>query len=202
MKSVIHRLAVVICLLVATSAANATLISFDPADTTADMGALIAVDIIATPEMGELIGAFDFIVNFDPAVLAFNDLIFGPALNSDPFFCALLGCRGFVAGAGTLEMFETSLEFFLGLLQDGTSPVVLGTIFFDAIGVGTSGLSFTGNILGQDPPFNILGDEFGLPLAVLQPGVGSVTVIQVPEPSSLLLMLTGLALIAGRRIKL
>ncbi len=65
MKNVFHRLAVVICLLVATSAANATLISFDPADTTADMGAVIAVDIIATPEMGELIGAFDFIVNFD-----------------------------------------------------------------------------------------------------------------------------------------
>ncbi|MDH3431557.1 MAG: PEP-CTERM sorting domain-containing protein, partial [Gammaproteobacteria bacterium] len=126
------------------------------------------------------------------------------SLNDDPFICALFSCRGFFAGAGTVEMFEAASPFTpLGNLQDGIAPVVLATLIFDAISIGTSDLSFTGNILGQSSPFNLLGDELGIPLAVLEPGTGSITVVpvaQVPEPGSLLLLLTGLlAMIVRRR---
>lgn len=177
------------------SMASATLIDFDPSDTTADLGDTIAIDIVATPEAGELIGEYDFIVNFDPTILALDDLIFGPSLNDDEFFCSLVGCRGSVDVAGGVNLFELSLAFPLFLLQDGTSPIVLATLIFDTIGVGTSDLSFTGNIAGQSPPFGILGDEFGFPLPSAQPGTGSVTVVQVPEPSTLLLTFSGLVIL-------
>lgn len=181
--------------LVAPGICHATLIGFEPTESNASPGDTIAIDIVATPENGELIGAFDFIVNFDPNVLAFTDLIFGVALNDDEFFCSLLGCRGFADQGGAISLFEVAVSGPLDNLQDGIGSIVLATLRFEAIAVGMSGLSFTGNILGQAPPFNLLGDEFGIPLPVLEPGTGSVTVgaaIPVPEPPTVLLMLTGL----------
>lgn len=197
MTRFLHSLALLI--LLAPSLAGATLISFDPTDSIAGLGDTIAIDIIATPENGELIGEFDFIVNFDPTILAFDNLVFGPSLNDDVFFCEILSCRGFDDASGAFEMFEVSLVFPLNTLQDGIAPVLLGTIFFDAIGGGTSDLSFTGNIFGQDPPLNILGDDFGLPLPVLNPGTTTITVMTVSEPGTLLLMFTGLLALTVRR---
>ena len=180
---------------------QATLLEFAPANSTVDLGDTIAIDIVATPEMGELIGAYDFIVNFDAAVLALDGVIFGASLNDDPFLCNLFGCRGFFDTGGAVELFEAASPFTpLGNLQDGVAPIVLATLVFDAIGVGTSNLSFTGNILGQSAPFNLLGDEFGIPLPVFEPGTGRVVVAEVVEPPAILLMLTGLlGLIARKR---
>jgi len=204
MKTTLHRIVVTLSLMVASSIANATLIEFDPADSVADLGDTVAIDIVATPEAGELIGEYDFIVNFDPSILALDNVVFGNALNDDPLFCALLGCRGFNDVGGAANLFEVSLVFPLSLLQDGASSIVLATLFFDTIGVGTSGLSFAGNIPGQPPGFDILGDEFGFALPVFDPGIGSVTVraVQVPEPGTLVLMLSGLVLLVRRRNKL
>lgn len=182
------------------SMAFATLIEFAPSDSTADLGDTIAIDIVATPEAGELIGAYDFIVNFDPAILALDNVVFGASLNDDEFLCNLFGCRGFFDIGGGVEMFEAASPFTpLGNLQNGVAPVVLATLLFDSIGIGTSGLSFTGNILGQSAPFNLLGDEFGIPLPVFEPGTGTVTVVQVSEPATLLLTLTGLFALAAIR---
>lgn len=190
----------VLCLLL-PSLSSATLLNFVPANADVDLGGTVAVDIVATPEAGELIGEFDFIVNFDPAVLAFGGLTFGPSLNDDDFFCAFLGCRGFTSAGGQVSLFEASLVFFLDALQDGTSPVTLATIVFDAIGVGMSDLTFTGNIAGRTAPDNFLGDDFGSSLAVLEPGTGRINVlaVEVPEPPVVLLMLAGLLVLAGRR---
>jgi len=189
--------------LVVSGAANATLISFDPADTAVDLGGSFSIDILATPEAGELIGTYDFLVNYDPTILAFDSLVFGTSLNSSASFCDLLGtsCRDYSDTGGALNLFEVSFEFDLAALQDGITSIVLATLTFDAIGLGTSGLSFTGNIAGLAAPFNFLGDALGLPLAVV-PGVGSATVAptQVSEPPVILLMLTGiLALFGGKR---
>lgn len=180
--------------ILAPAVSSATLLNFAPSSATVDLGGTIAIDIIATPESGELIGAYDFIVNFDPAILALNDLVFGASLNDDQILCDLIACRGFFDTGGAVEMFEAASPFVpLGNLQDGLAPVVLATLIFDAVGVGESALSFTGNILGQAAPFNLLGDEFGVPLPVFEPGTGSVTVAAaVPEPPALLLMLAGL----------
>ncbi len=189
----------VLCLLL-PSLASATLLNFVPSNADIDLGDSIAVDIVATPEAGELIGAFDFIVNFDPAILAFDTLTFGPSLNDDDLFCTLLGCRGFSSAGGQVSLFEASLVFPLTTLQDGASPITLATLVFDAIGVGTSDLTFTGNVLGQAAPFNLLGDDFGIPLAVFEPGTGRITVAQpVAEPPVLLLMVAGLLALAARR---
>ena len=197
MKTFLNR--VTPLLLLIPSLASATLIAFEPVNTTAGVGDSVAIDIVATPEAGELIGEFDFIVNFDPAILAFDGLVFGGSLNDDPFFCSLLACRGFSDVGGGVAMFEASLVFPLSTLQDGASSIVLGTLLFDAIGVGTSDLSFTGNILGRSPPFDLLGDEFGVALPVLQPGTATVTVIEVAEPGALLLVFAGLLAFTARR---
>ena len=100
--------------------ASATLIGFDPSEETIGLGDQVAIDIVATPEGGELIGAYDFIVNFDPSILALNDLVFGPSLNDDPFLCDLFACRGFFDSGGAVAMFELASPFVpLGSLQDG-----------------------------------------------------------------------------------
>lgn len=184
-----------------TPVAGATLIEFQPSNPTVDLGDSVSIDIVATPEDGELIGAFDFVVNFDPTVIAFSGLTFGSSLNDDLSFCDLLGCRGAVPSDGSLNLFEASLVFPLSTLQDGLASITLATLVFDAVGIGTSGLSFSGNIDGASAPFGIFGDEFGIPLPVFNPGVGSVTVVEppvaVPEPSALALILTGLMGIVG-----
>jgi len=194
MMSIYLRSLSALCLLVPTIA-GATLLEFAPVDTSVEVGSTFEVDIVATPESGELIGAYDFIVNFDPTVLAFDSLTFGASLNDDEFLCALFGCRGFSdSGGGSLSMFEVASPLIpLGLLQDGLAPVLLATIAFDTVAAGVSGLSFTGNIDGQSAPFNLLGDEFAIPLPVFEPGTETIIVAEpIPEPPLILLMLTGL----------
>lgn len=188
----------IVLTLAAPSVANGTLISFEPSAATVGLGGNVAIDIVATPEAGELIGEFDFDVIYDPAVLMFTDATFGPSLNDDPLFCAILGCRDFADTGGVVNLFEASLVFPLTLLQDGATPIVLATLNFDAVGLGTSTLDIVGNIAGLSAPFGILGDEFGVPLPVFEPGTAAITVVAVHEPASLLLMLLGL-LAAWRR---
>lgn len=191
--------------IVAPAIANATLIEFSPADSIAGLGDVVAIDIIATPENGEMIAAFDFLVNFDPTILAINSVVFGSSLNTaaslDSILCILAPCRGATDTGGALSIFEVSALFpSVSVLQDGISSVTLATIIFDTIGVGVSALSFTGNIPGEDAPFNFLGGDFGARLPVLDPGTGTVTVVQVAEPPTLLLMLIGLfAVVAGSK---
>ncbi len=190
----------IVLTLAAPSIANGTLISFEPSAATVGLGGNFAIDIVATPEAGELIGAFDFDVIYDPAVLSFADATFGPSLNDDPLFCVILGCRGFADAGGSVNLFEASLVFPLASLQDGASPIVLATLIFDAVGVGTSTLGIVGNIAGLSAPFDIVGDEFGVPLPVFEPGTAAITVVAVHEPAPLFLMLLGLlALGAGSR---
>ena len=199
MKKILRSLAILS--LVSPSLVQATLLEFAPSTATADLGGTVAINIVATPENGELIGAYAFIVNFDPSVLALSGVVFGASLNDDPLLCNLFACRGFLETGGGVEMFEAASPFTpLGNLQDGIAPVILATLLFDAVGVGTSGLSFTGNVLGQAAPFNLLGDEFGIPLPVFEPGVGRVTVAAViPEPPSILLLLMGLLALLTRQ---
>ena len=190
---------VILFLLVAPSLAAATLISFEPAATTVGLGGDVAINIVATPEAGELIGEFDFNVLYDPGVLLFGGATFGPSLNDDPLLCAIAACRGAFDSGGSVNLFELSLVFPLTTLQDGVAPIVLATLNFDAIGVGTSNLGIVGNIRGRSAPFNILGDDFGVALPVFEPGTGTVTVVQVAEPPGLLLALTGLLIFGACR---
>lgn len=190
---------VVFLFLVAPSMAAATLISFEPAAATVGLGGNVAINIVATPEAGELIGEFDFNVLYDPGILAFGGATFGPSLNDDPLLCAIVVCRGAADSAGSVNLFELSLVFPLTTLQNGVTPIVLATLNFNAIGVGTSNLGIVGNIRGRSAPFNILGDDFGVALPVFEPGTGTVTVVQVAEPPAQLLVLTGLLLLGACR---
>jgi len=203
MMSICHRSLAALCLLV-PSLAGATLLEFAPADTSVVPGSTFEVNIVATPESGELIGTYDFSIDYDPAILAFDSLTFRDSLNDDEFLCDLFACRGFSDSGGSLSIFEIASPLVpLSLLQDGFARVVLATIAFDAVAAGVSGLSFTGSILGQSPPFNLLGDEFAIPLPVFEPGTATITVAEaIPEPPASMLMLTGLlGLFARQRLR-
>jgi hypothetical protein len=139
------------------------------------------------------LGTFDLDVTFDPAILAFNNVLFGNQLD--------LNVAGSVSGfdsesePGVVNLFEVSLELPADLDATQASEFVLASLTFDSIGTETSLLKFENVILG-DSEGNSLFADLGLP--------GSVTVgAPVPEPATILLLaagIGGLGFIKRRRL--
>ena len=178
-------------LLFCMSVTHATPINFEPGNSTVELGDQVSVDVTISP-IGELIGAFDIAVNWDPNVLLLADVAFGSSLG-DPDPLSFEALTGVSAGSGSARVSEVSLLFDLTGLQSG-SPFSLFTLVFDTTMIGTSALTF-GDI--------IVGGAFGLPLVnAPQPGSGVVNVIErtaVAEPGTFVLLGLGLALMFATR---
>ncbi len=165
------RLALLFILAVGTL--PAALITVEPTPQTASVGDMPTFDINIS-DLGNFsapsISAYDFDVAFDSSVLAFNSVTPGP---------------------GTVNVFEISFDFpsDLDTLQPGA--FTLFSVNFDAIGVGTSSI---------DVAVNSLGDSIGNPV-IFDATSGSIavsSVASVPEPSTVSLLLAGLAFAAVR----
>lgn len=167
--------------------ATAITLDFLPVAETINLGGQATVDVVVADPTGNLIGAYDFFVNYDPTVISFSGLTFGTGLGGptdslqdvieDP--------------TGRVNVAELSLLFDLTGLQDGTSDLLLFSMMFTPVNSGTSALTFSENILGITGGF--IGDADGLPIELDSLGTGSITV--VPVPASIWLLgsaLTGL----------
>jgi hypothetical protein len=125
------------------------------------------------------LGAYDITIAFDPAILGFKSFTFGDKTLGDQLdlsgFGTAAGFDGSVAGA--LNVFEVSFALAADLDALQASQFSLGTMSFDTLNAGTSGLGI-GSYL--------LGDALGKGLLAEVLGTASITVERpdttVPDP--------------------
>lgn len=150
------------------------------------------------------LGAFDFVINFDPTLMSLTALpvTFGALLGDEGLGESLTG-SSFSTGSANLFALSFLTEPELNGLQP--SSFTLATLSFNALASGVGAFSFSSVILG---------DGAGDPL-VATLGIGSLTInpitlppspptSSVPEPASLFLLGVGIAMVWGmnpRRIR-
>jgi hypothetical protein len=180
--------------LIVPPVAHGATISVEPPDQAVPLGTPISINVTveglgagAPPSLG----AFDFNVEYDPGILAFDSLTFGDPLLGDQLD---LGIGGSITGFGVdpvlgiVNQFEVSLELpgDLDALQPDT--FVLTSLTFSSIGEGSSPLVISDLMLG---------DANGDPLfADIQNGTARVLTAGVPDGGStaVLMLMTILAL--------
>ena len=163
---------------------HAASIQFSPDDQTVPLGSGASVDVIFADPGGELLGAYDLTIAWDPAILTFSSITFGSSLGAP-----LDSLTGSIPSAGELAAAEVSFAFDLSLLQDGSSNLVLFTLGFNTLAAGISPLTVQSALLS---------DETGFPITGVGLTEGKITVTDdaIPEPSTWLLLGGGLLLMA------
>lgn len=175
---------------------HAITIGFDPISQTVPVGSPVTVDLFISG-LGDgtapSLGTFDLVISFDPMILNFSAVIFGPYLG-DP-----LSGEAYTdfldSGTGVLNVFELSyldensasgpfyMPPYLEEMQRGSFS--LASLTFDTLALGTSPLNLS---------IIALGDAWGGSLsAEIQNG----SVSAVPEPATILLIASGLMGVAG-----
>jgi hypothetical protein len=177
-------LALVVSTGLAASPAMAAVISFNPTTVNTAVGSTTAIEVrIAGLAAGQDLGAFDINVLFDASQLSLASYTLGNGLGDLAAFDAFEFSAGAIA-AGVFNLAEVSFLADLGVQADAFT---LATLNFTSLHHGASALSFGGVTLG---------DAFGN--AVTADTVNA-TVTAIPEPASVYLMLSALALMGLTR---
>lgn len=139
------------------------------------------------------LGAFDLDVGYDSVVLGFSNVVFGNQLD----LFSLGSLTFFSSGAGSVNLYQLSLDDLNDLNTLQADSFTLATLSFNALSAGVSPLSISlnaisdadGNALAID---SIVGDSVTVNA---NPNTGSV-----PEPAAWMLLGLG-ALIMNRFIR-
>lgn len=172
--------------------AQAVVISFVPSDSSVGLGGSAAVDLVVSDLGDDILTGFDVSVLFDDALLVFESFEFGTDCGG--FSCLdVFGLGSFQDvtdwGFGEIEVFELSFDLDADLMAFQPDDFVLGTFTFTGLEIGVSVLDiFVWELAGEYVFDPILGFDVASSLdADLQAGS-----IQVPEPGTLLLLMSGL----------
>jgi hypothetical protein len=163
--------------------ASAALLSFDPSAPSVTENDTFDIDVVLTPEGGELIGAFSFNVDYDPLALTATDVQFSNALG-DPLLFESIPLFDLTT-AGVADISNVSLLFFdfeLIPLQP-VGGFTIATVSFMAIAQGMTSLGFSDLVIA---------DDSGLPTNNASGGTAGIDISPIPLPGALWLMITGL----------
>jgi hypothetical protein len=166
------------------------MIEIVPATSTVTVGDLVSVDVMVSGLVDEYVGTYDLTLAWDSALLALQGVAFDVFLDGPADSLA-----SFVAGPGTVSVFEVSLGMLLN--QSGNGAFRLFSLTFDALAAGSASLAFSGDVV------QLLGDALGAGYGEVALSPARVSIeprggASVPEPGPLALMLVGLAALAGR----
>lgn len=164
--------------------AQAGIISIDPLTQTVGLGSSINVKVQIS-ELGAFsapsLGAYDLNVSFNPLLLQFLGATLGDPILGDQLDLLGLGSiQSVTPSAGSVGLFELSLDSIDDLNNLQSPSFVLGTLSFQTIGLGTSSINIG---------VNALSDAYGDALTSgIQNGSVIVNASAVPEPNSVLLV--------------
>jgi len=177
--------------------ASAYTLSFQPSAQDVGLGSSAKVEVRITDVQPDLLGslgglgAYDFDIVYDPAILKFQSATDAEALGT----AIGLGIAESVS-EGTLKASDFSFEPTAVLLARQSDSMLLFSLYFETLAVGSSPLLFDNITLGDA--------EGNLRVGVPPSTTGSITVEQaaVPEPGTLALLAgVGLIALGGRRFR-
>ena len=192
-----HKFPCLVLLLGLSIQAQATVIGFNPSDQQVGINGTTTVELVISDLGDDILTGFDLSIFFDDTILAFDGFEFG----TDCLGFSCLDVLGFDAnvtdvtdwGFGEVEVFELSFDLDEDLELFQPDEFVLGTFTFTGIDFGTSALDiFVWELSGAFVFDEDLGDFVA---SSLDADVESGS-IEVPEPGTLLLLISGLLGIA------
>lgn len=153
----------------------------------------VAVNISGLNDMSApALGVYDLDVVFNNSLFAFNNLIWGDSSKGNQLDLTGFGSvQSSNLSTGLINLFELSVDDIASLNNGQAGEFTLFTLVFNAIAIGNGNFS-----LGA----NLLGDAEGeyLSLNTINNTQVAVTNVNVPEPSSWLLMLGLVAVVILR----
>ncbi|PKG84222.1 hypothetical protein CXF85_08950 [Colwellia sp. 75C3] len=187
-----------ITLLLVSLSSQATLLSVELNQDSYQIGDVLTADFIISgieeDSVGfqKLLASFDFTVSWDNSLIDYVSTTFGNKLNVD------VGSDQYTdVIADSLALSEISYAWWEELLavQDGLNSFVLASVDFTVIGNGSSTLNLSNLDFGDD-----FGDAFThVSSSDIAYSVTSGNPVDVPEPTSIILVLMGLALLVRQQ---
>jgi len=169
-------------LLCSVGSASAVTLSLNPSNINVNVGDTFNITLNAqlsdNAAQPGAIGAWDVDVRYNPLQMVFVSHSLGGFLgNSNDFSLGDIG-------GGLVDLMELSLEDPQWLIDNQPDPFLLATLQFECLKAGNSQILLTLQSVEDETGVEIVGAHAGGPVAVTQ--------TQVPEPSTFMLIVTGL----------